>query len=134
VMLAFASGGRPPWDWWEWSRHIATASLYAALAVSAGLMLAGSLVRRSPSARRNVGMLWDITTFWPRSGHPFGPPCYAERVVPEITARVRWALAQQDHRVVVLSGHSQGSLICVAVMGRLNGLAKRVRLLTYGSQ
>ncbi|GAA3531868.1 hypothetical protein AFL01nite_20410 [Aeromicrobium flavum] len=132
--LALSSGGRPPWEWWEWTRPFATASLYAALAVSAGLMLAGSLVRRSPSARRNVGMLWDITTFWPRSGHPFGPPCYAERVVPEITARVRWALGRQDDRIVVLSGHSQGSLICVSVVARLNGLAKRVRLLTYGSQ
>ena len=134
VTLAMSSGGRPPWDWWEALRPLATVSLYVAVAVSAGLMLTGSLVRRSPSARRNVGVLWDITTFWPRSGHPFGPPCYAERVVPEITARVRWALGRESRRAVVLSGHSQGSLICVAVMARLNGLARRVRLLTYGSQ
>lgn len=134
TMLALSSGGDPPWALAEWLRPLATLSLYVALALSLGLMLLGARVRRSPSARRNVGVLWDITTFWPRSAHPFAPPCYAERVVPEITARVRWALSRDEDRVVVLSGHSQGSLICVAVASRLNGMAHQLRLLTYGSQ
>lgn len=132
--LALSSGGEPPWALAEWSRPFATISLYVALVLSIGLMVLGSRIRRSPSARRNVGVLWDITTFWPRSAHPFAPPCYAERVVPEITARVRWALGRDKERVVVLSGHSQGSLICVAVASRLNGTAHQLRLLTYGSQ
>lgn len=132
--LALSSGGDPPWEIAEWLRTFATLSLYVALALSLAMMMLGARIRRSPSARRNVGVLWDITTFWPRAAHPFAPPCYAERVVPEITARVRWALGQDKDRVVVLSGHSQGSLICVAVASRLNGMAHQLRLLTYGSQ
>ncbi|WP_313408278.1 hypothetical protein [Aeromicrobium sp.] len=134
VTLALSSGGRPPWALAEWSRPIAAISLYVALGLSLAMMMVGARVRRSPTARRNVGVLWDITTFWPRSAHPFAPPCYAERVVPEITARVRWALGSDPDRVVVLSGHSQGSLIAVAVASRLNGTARQLRLLTYGSQ
>ncbi|SKB04281.1 hypothetical protein [Aeromicrobium choanae] len=132
--LALSSGGRAPWSVYPGLRDVATISLYIALLGSIGLMMAGARVRRSPTARRNVGILWDVTTFWPRAAHPFAPPCYAERVVPEITARARWALGDDPTRAVVLSGHSQGSLICVAVACRLNGRAKQLRLLTYGSQ
>ena len=132
--LALSSGGRAPWSVYPGLRPLATISLYVALLGSIGLMMAGARVRRSPTARRNVGILWDVTTFWPRAAHPFAPPCYAERVVPEITARARWALGDDPRRAVVLSGHSQGSLICVAVACRLNGQAPRLRLLTYGSQ
>ncbi|MBC9225737.1 hypothetical protein GL325_05325 [Aeromicrobium sp. 636] len=137
ITLALSSAGRPPWDWWEPARPLATLSLYVALGLSVALMMLGARIRRSPTARRNVGVLWDITTFWPRAAHPFAPPCYAERVVPEITTRVRWAMGEEGQdpgRVVVLSGHSQGSLICVAVASRLNGRATQLRLLTYGSQ
>ncbi len=132
--LALSLNGRPPWDVVEWSRPFATISLYTVVVVSLGLMFAGAQIRKSPEARRSVGILWDITTFWPRAAHPFAPPCYAERVVPEVTARLRWALERDPQGIVVLSGHSQGSLICAAVLCQLNGLAHRVRLVTYGSQ
>lgn len=138
--VAWASAGlvdegvRAPWVEEPRLRPLATASLWAAFVTSAGLVALGAQVRRSPSARRNVGVLWDLATFWPRSAHPFAPPCYAERVVPEVVARVRWALADDPDRVVVLSGHSQGSLIVVAVASRLRGCEERLRLLTYGSQ
>lgn len=132
--LALASGGRAPWVLLPSLRPFATVSLYVAVLASIGLIMVGARVRKSPTARRNVGILWDITTFWPRAAHPFAPPCYAERVVPEITRRVHWALGDESKRVVVLSGHSQGSLICIAVACRLNGRRHQVRLLTYGSQ
>ncbi len=134
VTLALSAGGRPPWALLEGLRPVATISLYVSLVACAGLIAVGAQVRKSSTARRNAGILWDVTTFWPRAAHPFAPPCYAERVVPEIKARVEWALAEHPSRCVVLSGHSQGSLICVAVANQLPGREHQLRLLTYGSQ
>lgn len=134
VMLALSVSGRPPWDVFEAFRPWATVSLYTVVLASLALMAAGAQIRKSPEARRSFGIIWDITTFWPRAAHPFGPPCYAERVVPEITARVRWALGRAPDQAVVLSGHSQGSLICAAVLCRLRGEEHRIRVITYGSQ
>lgn len=132
--LSLSSGGRAPWALFPELRPIATIALYTAVLACLVLMLAGAQVRRSATARRTAGIVWDVTTFWPRAGHPFAPPCYAERVVPEITERVEWALGDDPDRVVVLSGHSQGSLICVAVACRLTERERQLRLLTYGSQ
>lgn len=133
VAAAGAINGEPPWSRFEWLRIVGNVGLYAAIAIGAGLLLAASKVRSSPDARRQAGVMWDIATFWPRVGHPLGPPCYGERVVPEITRRVRETLA--DPGVVILSGHSQGSVIAAAVASRLSDeQLARVRLVTYGSQ
>ncbi|GEM00202.1 hypothetical protein [Cellulomonas terrae] len=96
---------------------------------------------------RPVGLVWDLMCFLPRSAHPFGPPCYAERAVPELAARVRsWldgdtgpdgaARGQGPEPVVVLSAHSLGAVLAVATIfteppERVRG---RVGLLTYGAQ
>ena len=112
---------------------ISSLSLYVVLALSAGLVLLSSHVRRSEETRKAVGILWDLTTFWPRAAHPLSPPCYAERVVPELSTRIRWALAR--HGTVVVSGHSQGSLIAAATLIRIEEeQLKNVRFVTYGSQ
>lgn len=112
---------------------LASLSLYVILGLSAGLVLLSSYVRRSEATRKAVGILWDLTTFWPRAAHPLSPPCYAERVVPELTTRITWGLRQGG--LVVVSGHSQGSLIAAATLIRLEPvLLGRVRFVTYGSQ
>jgi hypothetical protein len=42
--------------------------------------------------RRQIGVLWDVGTFWPRASQPLAPPCYMERSVPETVNRLRRAL------------------------------------------
>jgi hypothetical protein len=93
----------------------------------------GRRAYRDPSARRTIGILWDVGTFWPRAAHPFAPPCYAERAVPDLTWRMATWTAATGGRLV-LSGHSQGSVLAAAAAWQLPAPVRaRVALLTYGS-
>ncbi|MGW0930560.1 hypothetical protein [Streptomyces sp. NPDC002644] len=93
----------------------------------------GRRAYRDPSARRTIGILWDVGTFWPRAAHPFAPPCYAERAVPDLTWRMATWTASTGGRLV-LSGHSQGSVLAAAAAWQLPAPVRaRVALLTYGS-
>ncbi|MEU6089864.1 hypothetical protein ABZ865_24260 [Streptomyces sp. NPDC047085] len=93
----------------------------------------GRRAYRDASARRTVGILWDVGTFWPRAAHPFAPPCYAERAVPDLTWRVATWTERTGGRLV-LSGHSQGSVLAAAAAWQLAPSVRgRVALLTYGS-
>jgi len=94
----------------------------------------GRRAYKDASARRTIGILWDVGTFWPRAAHPFAPPCYAERAVPDLTWRIAtWTRAEEGRRLV-LSGHSQGSVLAAAAAWQLTPAdRRRVALLTYGS-
>jgi hypothetical protein len=74
------------------------------------------LAWRNDRWRRVLGTLFDVGSFFPRSFHPFAPPSYAERAVPELTRRV-WRLHDNGGRVV-LTAHSQGSVLAAAVLAR----------------
>lgn len=93
----------------------------------------GRRAYRDPAARRTIGILWDVGTFWPRAAHPFAPPCYAERAVPDLTWRMTAWTGRTGGRLVI-SGHSQGSVLAAAAVWQLPPSARRrVGLLTYGS-
>ncbi|WP_247661751.1 hypothetical protein [Micromonospora sp. U21] len=96
------------------------------------LIIAGVFAYRSVPFRRHVGVLWDLATFWPRAAHPFAPPCYAERAVPELTRRIRYLVSQGN--AVLLTGHSHGSVLLAATVLQLPPeVGSRVALLTHGS-
>jgi hypothetical protein len=96
-----------------------------------GLMILGYRSYRSADTRRLVAALWDLGDFWPRTVHPFAPPCYTARAVPELAKRVS-ALAAEGP--VVISGHSHGSVLAAATILQLSPAALRnVALITHGS-
>ncbi|TMR95992.1 hypothetical protein [Nonomuraea basaltis] len=112
---------------------LASIGSWAMIAAIVGVALLGRLTYCDSRLRRTIGILWDVSTFWPRAVHPLAPPCYTERVIPELIARVG-RLAGTDRDRVILSGHSQGSVIAAALVPQLNPrLRRRVRLLTHGS-
>jgi hypothetical protein len=96
------------------------------------LLALGRAAYQDRNKRRTLGMLWDVGTFWPRATHPLAPPSYGERAMPDLVARVAH-LTRGEGDVVVLSGHSQGSVIAAAAVLQLDAEQRaRVCLLTYG--
>ncbi|MEU0098363.1 hypothetical protein [Streptomyces sp. NPDC006267] len=94
----------------------------------------GRRAYKDVSARRTIGILWDVGTFWPRAAHPFAPPCYAERAVPDLTSRMSAWTATTPRGRLVISGHSQGSVLAASAVWQLpDATRRRVALLTYGS-
>ncbi|MFI7080758.1 hypothetical protein ACIBO1_25975 [Micromonospora sp. NPDC049903] len=101
-------------------------------AVVLALLVGGIFAYRTAGFRRYVGVLWDLGTFWPRAAHPFAPPCYAERAVPELSRRITY-LTEQGHGVL-LAGHSHGAVLLAATILQLPPqVCGRLALLTYGS-
>ncbi|MET8360430.1 hypothetical protein [Micromonospora sp. NPDC005171] len=105
---------------------------YVIAAILLGLVVGGIFAYRTALFRRYVGVLWDLGTFWPRAAHPFAPPCYAERAVPELAKRITYLVEQGQG--VLLAGHSHGSVLLAATVLQLpTRITERVALLTYGS-
>ena len=101
-----------------------------------GFALATLLVvlraRSNARLRRTVGILWDLTTFWPRHAQPLGPPCYTDRALPEFVFRTSWH-AGQGHDVMI-SADSQGTIIAATAVLQLSEPVRgQVAFLTYGS-
>lgn len=102
---------------------LAAGAIYAGLRTSSG---------------RGIGVVWDVLTFWPRVVHPFAPPCYAERAVPQLVARMseltRGADGHGDVGRLVLSSHSQGSVVAAAaLLQSADDVRDKTWWVTYGS-
>jgi hypothetical protein len=110
--------------------------VYAVDALALGLLYAVYNAARRPNSARQLGILWDLASYWPRAAHPYVPPCYAQKVVPELVDRIE-QYTKAGHRVV-LCGHSQGSLLAASAVLRLMAVSPtaldRVGLVTAGSQ
>ncbi|HEX8002922.1 MAG TPA: hypothetical protein VF519_09545 [Mycobacteriales bacterium] len=108
-----------------------TAGTWLVGAFALGVVAVGRSAYRNERLRRTVGIAWDLGTFWPRSAHPFAPPCYCERTVPELATRIRQL--RDAGGTVVVSAHSQGTVIGVAALLQLRENADGICLVTYGS-
>ncbi|MFW0786546.1 hypothetical protein AAFP35_18780 [Gordonia sp. CPCC 206044] len=117
-----------------------TLGLVVLLAIASALLRAiYNGIRKPKSTGRNLGVLWDLASFWPREAHPLVPPAYAPRAIRDLTQYTVTALSADDPpRPLVLCGHSQGSLLMYAVANRVIAIderyAQRLSLMTYGSQ
>jgi hypothetical protein len=112
------------------------------IGIGALSLVAARLAFSDQDDRRRIGVLWDVGTFWPRATHPLAPPCYAERAVPDLLERTEYYRGHVGSQPVgppgglpvVLSCHSQGSIIGAAVILQLSySDSANVRFLTYGS-
>jgi hypothetical protein len=133
----------PPEDW----SGIVKVTAWIALGVVVGAVLAVRNGLKDRGFRTKIGILWDVVSFWPRSFHPFAPPPYTARAVPEIQSRLKEvgdlndpsstsekAAPSPPASAVILSGHSQGSVVSLAVIATLPPEVRRyVWLFTHGS-
>ncbi|VXC04332.1 hypothetical protein [Aeromicrobium sp. 9AM] len=92
---------------------------------------------KTDTSRRGVNVVWDVISFWPHAVHPFVPKPYSQHTVMHLRKRIKQHLATHPDsgRDVIVSAHSQGSLIAFASLHLLSDDQRaRVGLLTYGSQ
>ncbi len=107
---------------------------------------------RDADRRRQIGILWDVGSFWPRAFHPLGPPAYGPAAVDRLQGALerpgiayRTIVTREDPRWMdlpdptggldLLSAHSQGTLVSAVALDRL--VDKKClpgAFLTYGSQ
>ena len=92
------------------------------------LLIARSMlgsIRRGTS-NRQVGIMWDVASMWPRWFHPLAPPAYGPMVIKDLA-----------HRLVIdppdlLEAHSQGSVISAVAISQMEE-EPGFSLITYGS-
>jgi hypothetical protein len=127
---AFGQTDNPPWI-----GGVTNVANWAVSLFALGLIWLGWQAYRSPQARRVVGIIWDVGTFWPRAAHPLAPPCYAERAVPDLICRIDYlARPGEASDGVIVAAHSQGTVLAAAALLQLPAdSVSGVSLLTFGS-
>jgi hypothetical protein len=89
-----------------------------------GRSLVGSI--RRGTSNRQVGIIWDVASLWPRWFHPLAPPGYGPKVVETLREQL------DTERPSLLEAHSQGSVIAVVTLSQMQDPGG-IRLITYGS-
>ncbi len=122
----------------ELTRQLRPAALAIGLLFPAALVAGkGVSALRNSSDRRTVAILWDVGTFLPRWFDPLCPPSYGDRVVTDLRGVIEDTLGDPagPQRTLLLSAHSQGSVIAAAAVLGLppTTATERLALLTYGS-
>jgi hypothetical protein len=107
--------------------------------LATGLVAVGIRSWQGQKMRTVVGVVWDLISFWPRYAHPICPPPYGGRATLTLYERAKYLVSREGRgNTVVLSGHSQGAVMCVAAALLLDRDPEapndQLRLITYGSQ
>jgi len=89
--------------------------------------IVGGLLNGQDS-RRQVGILWDLGSFWPRWFHPLAPPAYGPYAVTRLQSVI------DEERPDVVTAHSQGSLLAAVAMSLTTSDRVPNLFITYGSQ
>jgi hypothetical protein len=128
---------------------VIAASFNSVLVAVALAAVAAVVAHAASSSERPLGVFWDVVAFFPRAGHPFAPPCFGERVVPELAARTQSWLDDEHAtrpRAVIFTAHSMGSTISAATLLAMRGeqikagplagtqVLRHTALLSYGTQ
>ena len=131
VEILFALGRLP--EFLTLPAFLTDLAIRIAVAIPPAMLALVVISWRQLGRRRIVGTLWDVGTFWPRAFHPFAPPCYTERAVPELTRRIWWL--HDNHGRVTLAAHSQGSVVAAAAILQRSPRPpeKRIALVTFGA-
>jgi len=115
-----------------WLPGLSTVCVYLLSATAAGMFALALAAFRNKERRREVGVLWDVITFWPRANHPLTPPCYGERTMPELRGQLGYLTVTAGRRVVLVA-HSQGSIIAAATILQTDpDWSPNIGLLTFG--
>ena len=126
VVLAMAIGGYVSFAWIDAVAEPASWVLSFTPIVTVLLM---QRLYNSADARKLFGIIWDVASFFPRWYHPWAPPSYGERAVPRLRRRLETLTEKGD---VILSAHSQGTIIAAAALAPRLGDERRIALLTHG--
>jgi hypothetical protein len=141
---ATAEGGNPTVP-----THIAfltNLGTFVLIGLAGLLFLLGRRSLKAEQSRRGANVLWDVISFWPHAAHPFVPPAYSQFAVQDVRKRIAYHLSAPPATEadpapapratsLVLSAHSQGSLVALAALLWVSpARLERIGLVTYGSQ
>lgn len=136
-------------DWWNTGAGAGLYGLIESMGIlglaAAGATIVALAVMSAKPNSRPLALLWDLMCFMPKTAHPFGPPSYGERAVPEFAARIAaWldgvhGAPPARTGMVAISAHSLGAVIAVSALFHLKSTRpdlpfNRIGLLTYGTQ